>query len=103
LFAIDNFENAITYIRNDLPPVPGNSQETLKIAEGRPKRRRRLNYDNLNLSAKEIYDSTVFQIRDRFACKEHFYGVKLLQREYFNEYKRKLPLKDIEEFCSFLP
>jgi hypothetical protein len=99
--AIDSFEKAITDIRDDLPSVSDDSQDPLKIEE-RPKKRRRLNTEDLNLSAKEVCDTIVFQVRDRFTCKEYFYGAKLFQQEYFKEYKRKLPfpLKDIEQFCK---
>jgi hypothetical protein len=100
--AIDTFEKAITNIRNDLPSGSDNSQKTLKIEidEERPEKRRRLNNEDLNVSAKEVCDTIVFQIRDRFACKEHLYGAKLFQRECFKGYKKKLPLKDIEQFCQ---
>ncbi|KAJ3620532.1 hypothetical protein MTP99_004473 [Tenebrio molitor] len=98
--AIDSFEKAITDIRDDLPSLSDDSQDPLKIDEERPNKRRRLNTDDLNLSAKEVCDTVVCQVRDRFVCKEYLYGTKLFQQECFNEYKRKLPLNDIEQFCK---
>lgn len=104
--AIDDFEKAIIEIRNKLPSVIDRQEERIEmLAEGpTPRKRRRLNDENLNLSAKEVCDTIVFQIKDRFVFKNHLCGAKIFQYERLNEHKKNgLPVDDINQFCSAFP
>uniref|UniRef100_V5GRQ1 HAT C-terminal dimerisation domain-containing protein n=1 Tax=Anoplophora glabripennis TaxID=217634 RepID=V5GRQ1_ANOGL len=97
--AIEYFEKSIENIRKSLPPVEDATHDETAINI----RKRRLNNENLNLSAREVCDIITIQIKERFTFKDHLSGAKLFLKENYAVYQKALPLNDIEQFCRAYP
>ncbi|KAJ8979730.1 hypothetical protein NQ317_004717 [Molorchus minor] len=80
---IDNFQKEVAQIRDDLPPLT-NDPLYIDVKEETPKKRRRLNQENINMSVREVCDI-------------------IAAEEKYKEYKKTLPLEDINQFCEAYP
>lgn len=95
---VDNFEKEIAQIRNNLPPV------TIEPAKTDvPKKRCRLNQENVNMSVREVCDIITSEVRIRFSFKNHLCGAILFLKENYKKYGETLPLEDINQFCEAYP
>lgn len=95
-----NFQHTIQEVRDNLPPIDESADEN---DMQNTRRRRRCGRENLHLSAREICDTIVFQIQDRFEFKNHLSGAALFVTEKYDDFKKKLPESDIEKFCAAFP
>lgn len=99
---LDNFEKEILNIRNSLPPVTI-TDELVQSTSEVPKKRRKKNEENLDLSAREVCDIITSEVRNRFGFKNHLSGAKLFLKKNYKNYANSLPLEDINIFCVAYP
>ncbi|CAH1114114.1 unnamed protein product [Psylliodes chrysocephalus] len=96
---IDRFEKEIENVRCNLPSIANDTERPREVE----KKRRRLNEENINISAREVCDIIISEVKHRFAFKDHLSGAKLFLKECYIDYKKNLPFQDIEKFCNAYP
>ena len=95
--AVDSFQDIVIQIRSNLPSALD------QICEEPEVKRSRNSAKNLNAAAREVCDTILTQIRDRFKFTNHLSGARLFVREKYKEFNTMLPLHDIDKFCDAFP
>jgi len=95
--AIKCFENCIQKERENLDSIRN------EILEHTTKRRNEDPYISRNVAAKEVCDTVIIQVKERFSFTKHLNAAILFSSDKFSQFEKKFPMEQLESIVEAYP